>query len=342
MTKLAANGSTVLYSTYLGADQNEQLGAVAIDDSGNIIISGGTWSSDFPTTAGVFDSTYNGGLDIVITKFTPDGALLFSTFIGGSSDDNTWFSVLDGDNSIIINGWTISSDFPTSSNVYSDSYSGNGDGIIVKLSSDGSTLEFSTFIGGSAFDAVSAFVLDNVGICATVYTESNDFPTTEDAYNKTLGGDSDCAIVKFSTDGSILHYSTYLGGEGYDNVFDIALASSEEAYLCGPTNSTDFPTTPDAYSRTYVGGPIIENDNLDGTFLKIEIPPGPEPTTTTTTATTMTTTPTTTTTSIPPETTPTTTETTAAGPSGLEFLIVIPTLGLVIILSRHFKKKRKS
>jgi hypothetical protein len=273
VTKLSPDGRTLRYSTFLGGRDSEGGKAIAVDASGCAYITGLTESPDFPTTPGAYNTSYNGGgdypYDAFFTKLSPDGrTLLYSTFLGGSSADVGLAIAVDASGCAYITGGTESPNFPTTPGAYDPSYNGNGDVFVTKLSPDGRTLLYSTFLGGSSADVALAIAVDASG-CAyiTGYTSSSDFPTTPGAYyDPSYNGDADAFVTKLSPDGSTLRYSTFLGGskeeggisEGIDIAvdakgIDIAVDASGCAYITGYTESPDFPTTPGAYDPSYNG-----------------------------------------------------------------------------------------
>jgi Tol biopolymer transport system component len=264
VTKLSPDGRTLRYSTFLGGRDSEGGKAIAVDASGCAYITGLTESPDFPTTPGAYNTSYNGGgdypYDAFFTKLSPDGrTLLYSTFLGGSSADVGLAIAVDASGCAYITGGTESPNFPTTPGAYDPSYNGNGDVFVTKLSPDGRTLLYSTFLGGSSADVALAIAVDASG-CAyiTGYTSSSDFPTTPGAYDTSYnGGLRDAFVTKLSPDGSTLRYSTFLGGSkeegGISEGIDIAVDANGCAYITGVTLSPDFPTTPGAYDPSYNG-----------------------------------------------------------------------------------------
>ncbi|MHA2290033.1 MAG: hypothetical protein ACXABG_14705, partial [Promethearchaeota archaeon] len=208
--KLSSNGSTLLYSSYFGGSESEQITSLVLDDSDNVVLSGWTRSPDFNITASALNSTINSNRDNFISKLSPNGSsLLYSTFIGGSSNEEVFDIILDNENNYIISGWTASLDFPVTPDAYDTSLLGLADAFLLKLSADGSSLIFSTFIGGGvgfdASDCIANIVVDEVtsNIVGTGWTQSYSFPTTD---GSTYKGDwNDVIIVKFSGTGALLN-----------------------------------------------------------------------------------------------------------------------------------------
>ncbi|MHA1991362.1 MAG: SBBP repeat-containing protein [Candidatus Hodarchaeales archaeon] len=221
----------------------------------------------------VLNSTYSGGEyngDGFLAKFSADGYLLFSTYVGGSGDDLISSVVLDASGNIILEGGTLSHNFPIL-NAYDSTYGGGddhglvipyiGDGFLAKFSTDGQLL-FSTYVGGSGDDSISSVVVDHFGnIILAGGTTSADFPTLN-AYDSTFGGgDADSFLVIFSADGQLL-FSTYVGGSGDDWISSVVLDASGNIILAGGTSSADFPIL-NAYDSIFGGG-----DRDDGFLMK--------------------------------------------------------------------------
>ncbi len=253
----SSDGSTLLYSTYIGGSSHDIPRRIAIDSSGYIYITGYTQSSDFPTTNGAFDNTFNGGVfDAFVVKLKPDlSYLAYSTYFGGNDDDLGGDIAVDSSGNACIVGCTKSSDMPTTSGCYDDSFNGGDDDVFVaKFNSNGSDIIFSTYVGGNESDCGGGIALDSSdNIYVVGSTASSDFPVTNGAFDETHNGHEDCFIFKLSSDGSNLIYSTFLGGEYSDYAIAIALDSNENVYVTGMTNSRQFPVSNGAYNTTYHG-----------------------------------------------------------------------------------------
>ncbi|MEW5985544.1 MAG: SBBP repeat-containing protein [Chloroflexota bacterium] len=243
-------------STYLGGSALDYGRNVAVDSAGYIYIAGFTLSSDFPVTAGTYDTTHNGGLDIFLLKLTPAGdQLVFSTFVGGSGNDAPWAMAVSDDGAIYLAGDTQSTNFPVTAGAFDTSHNGGfEDAFILKMTADGSGLLYSTYLGGTGWDIATALVPDGNGaVYISGETWSNAFPSTPDAYDATYNGQADVFATRLNADGSDLLYSTYLGGAGIENPNDIALANGGEVTITGRTASANFPTTASAFDQTYGG-----------------------------------------------------------------------------------------
>jgi hypothetical protein len=257
--QLNASGSSLLYSTYLGGsgyDRSAHLGSLALDTSGNVYIVGDTDSSDFPITAGAFQTTFAGGRDVFVAKINATGSsLLYSTYFGGSDLDFGDGIALDSSGNTYLAGTTESFDFPTTGGAFqTTSGGGSSDAFVTKLNATGTGLLYSTYIGGSDSDDGYAIALDASGnTYLTGITTSSDFPITVGAYQATLVASGDAFVTKLNSVGTGLLYSTYLGGNGSEDGWGIAVDDSGNAYVAGFTTSSDFPTTPDAFQTTFGG-----------------------------------------------------------------------------------------
>ncbi len=258
VTKLDSTGSILLYSTYLGGRGGEEGFGIAIDAAGNAYVSGDTESSDFPTTPGAFDVTYNGFHDVFVTKLDSTGStLLYSTYLGGGdhSDESEGIAV-DAAGNAYVTGITRSSNFPTTPGAFDVTFNGFDDAFVTKLDSTGSTLLYSTYLGGSGSEQGEDIAVDAAGNAyVTGRTVSSDFPTTPGAFDVTLNvGGSDVFTTKLDSIGSTLLYSTYLGGSGPDSGEAIAVDAAGNAYVTGDVRSSNFPTAPGAFDVTFNGG----------------------------------------------------------------------------------------
>ena len=253
--KINSDCSSLLYSTYIGGSNDDYGFAIAYDSENNAYITGETSSTNFPTSSGCFDDSFNGDRDVFVFKLKSDGSeMLYSSFIGGSSSDYGYDISIDFENNTIITGYTRSSDFPTTPGCYDDSYNGNRDAFIFKLKSDGSTLIYSTYIGGSGWDYGYGIATDSNNITyITGRTKSSDFPTTAGCIDDSYNGDSDIFLIKLKPDGSNLLYSTYVGGSKYDSGESIVIDSENNVYITGVTSSSNFPVTSDCYDDTLNG-----------------------------------------------------------------------------------------
>ncbi len=251
VAKLGADGS-LLWSTYLGGSRDEAGVGIAVDGTGNAYVTGPTGSSNFPTLDG-WDTTYNGGEDwggdAFVSKFSTDGSLLWSTYLGGSSNDFGYGIAADTTGNACVTGMTYSTDFPTA-NGWDETRNGGWDAFVAEFSASGSLL-WSTYLGGNSSDYGRGIAVDTTGNAyVTGMTYSTDFPTPN-GWDTTQNGDEDAFVAKFSSDGSLL-WSTYLGGSGLDEGKSIAVDGTGNVYLTGMTCSTDVPM-PNTWDSTFNG-----------------------------------------------------------------------------------------
>jgi hypothetical protein len=261
VTKLSPSGAALEYSSYLGAGGFSFEGAngIAVDDDGSAYVTGFAGSGGFPTTPGAFDESHNGRNDVYVTKFSPSGAsLAYSTFLGGSNSDTGNGIAVDRDGNAYVTGFTASTDFPTSAGAPDRSHNGGvNDAFVAKLDPSGATLVSSTYLGGSGDDSGRAIAVDEKGKSAHVAgtTASSDFPTTDRAFDRSYNGGGDAFVTALERSGSALAYSTFLGGTGNDAGLAIAVdEKGKTAHVTGTTDSSDLPTTGDAFDRSYNGG----------------------------------------------------------------------------------------
>jgi len=248
VTKLASDGTTVLWSTYLGGSGSETGRAIALDAAGNVYVTGETNSPNFPTTPGAFRTTWSSGQDAFVVKFAPGGgSLVYSTYVGGSWDDYPRGIAVDASNCATIAGFTSSSDFPTTPGVVrptrSPVFPDGADGFIARLNAAGSGLIYATYLGtDGGTDEIFAVAVDAGGRpTVTGWTVSKNFPTTAGAFSRAYVYDRDGFVTRLTAAGTAYVYSTYVDGSGKDEPFAVTLDAAGNAYVAGRTSSTDFP-----------------------------------------------------------------------------------------------------
>lgn len=276
VSKFNGDLTNLLASTFLGGTSGDNTYSIALDSGKNVYVTGWTYSPDFPTTPGVYDTSYNGNIgdtsdrDTFISKLNENlTSLLASTYLGGSSYDsgsspNKNSMVLDSDGNVYVTGGTGSSDFPTTTGAYDNSFNGDSDVFVSKLNGNLTNLLASTYLGGSfstsgfsGYDEGFSIALDSDGnVCVTGYTNSLDFPTTTGAYDTFYNdakGAIDGFISKLNGDLKNLLASTYLGGSYTEVAKSLSIDSNGNIYVTGWTDSSDFPTTTGAYDNSYNG-----------------------------------------------------------------------------------------
>ncbi len=202
VTKLDSTGTGLVYSTFLGGAGTDAAVGIVQDADKNAYVGGSTDSSDFPTTAGAFDTSYETS-GAFVTKLNPTGkGLVYSTFLDGSSTDTLKGITLNSSRQAIVTGYTMSSDFPTTPGAADVSFGGgNGDAFITAFSADGASLVYSTFLGGSGFDISHAIAIESTSACYVTGQTSSDsatFPVTAGAFSTTLNGTADAFVAKLS------------------------------------------------------------------------------------------------------------------------------------------------
>jgi hypothetical protein len=268
--------SMLSISTFLGGSGADRANGLAIDGSRAIYVTGFTDSSNFPTTAGAFDTSHNGNYDVFVTKLNQFGMdLHYSTFLGGTGDDRGAAIALDAGKNAYVTGTTLSSGFPITAGAYDNTNTGGyRDFFITKVHSSGGSLVYSTYLGGADDDYGYGIAVDGNGNAYVVgITESSDFPTSSNAHDQTYnGGSSDAAVTKLNASGNELLYSTFLGGGSQDWGVAIAIDGSQNVTAAGYTSSSDFPTTAGAYDTTNNGGGDVFITKLPTTFPDIRQP----------------------------------------------------------------------
>ncbi|MCK5773692.1 MAG: SBBP repeat-containing protein, partial [Thermoplasmata archaeon] len=264
--KLSRGGDRTIYSTFLGGSNVDYGYGLAVDGSGSAYLVGSTLSNNYPTTSSAYDQQFQqtqSNKDIFVTKLSAGGnSLTYSTYIGRRGDDVGRGIVVDSSGYAYITGYSsrywnwAQYNYPTTSGAYDTSHNGGGyDAVVTKLHSNGGSLVYSTFLGDNDDDDYGrAIDIDSSGNAyVTGYTQSNGFPTTSTAFDRTYNGASDVFITKFNSAGSSLTFSTYLGGSGNDLGYDIELDARSRPYITGSTASTGFPTTGNGYQGSYQG-----------------------------------------------------------------------------------------
>lgn len=258
------------WSSFLGGDGWDDGMTICYDSVGNIYAVGCTGDHEFPyITPGAYQTTHGGptpettyGYDVSIARILPDGTgVIWCTFLGGDYGDIPYEAAVDGADNIYVVGETSSTNFPTTSGAYQTSLVGGRDGFMAIISSDGTTLNYATYLGGTGTDHCYGIALDDVGDAyVSGETTSTDFPTTTGTYQTANGGGWDAFVSKITPSGggtSDLLYSTYLGDLGEDRGRVIVLDGAGDICLTGITASSDFPTgsaTGTPYQTTYGGG----------------------------------------------------------------------------------------
>ena len=252
VTKLNPGGTALIYSTYLGGTDADEGRSIAVDTFGNAYVTGFTSSADFPT-ASPFQAAHGGSRDAFVSKLNPAGsALAYSTYLGGSGNDEGFGIAVDPLGNAYVTGTTVSVDYPTAT-PFQGARSADFDAFVTKLNPAGSALMYSTYLGGNGTDSGLDIAVDTVGNSyVTGFTSSTDFPTVS-ALQASNAGIFDAFVARLNPAGSALMYSTYLGGSSFDRASGIAVDTVGNAYVTGRTVSLDFPTA-NPFQAAHGGG----------------------------------------------------------------------------------------
>lgn len=285
ISKLNPGGTGLAYSTYIGGGYWDQPSAIVLDATGSAYITGSTGSSDFPTTAGAYQPALKGGWDLFVTKMKPTGtALVYSTFLGGSSDDFGLGIAVDSSGGAYVAGISASSDLPTTPGVFQPNpVPAQRNFFVSKLDSLGTGLVYSTFLGQGSEINVGGIAVDASGNAyVTGVTHSLDYPVTPGALQTQntsliLAFVDGSFLTEINGTGTALVYSTYLSGSGFE-LYDhyplesdaaqaIALDDFGNAYVVGGAVSSDFPTTLGAYQNYGTNQDILDEVYNPVTFV---------------------------------------------------------------------------
>ncbi|MHA1955303.1 MAG: SBBP repeat-containing protein [Candidatus Thorarchaeota archaeon] len=250
--KFAENGSLV-FATYLGGIGYEHVTTITTDSQGNIVVAGVTFSSTFPTTNDAYQSTYGGSGDGFLMKMSPSGELLYSTFFGGDGEDWIYGMEFDESDNYMFSGFTSSSGMATTG-AYQTSLSGSHDAFVSKMNSAGDTMLLFSYIGGTDRDQAWFMTVDSsYNFVLSGMTQSDDYPTTNGAYQETYGTNDDAMLTKILENGTDLVFSSYLGGGNEEAGIGLDVDSNDNILLTGYTESSNFPVN-NALEPTFKGG----------------------------------------------------------------------------------------
>ncbi|MFT4062849.1 MAG: PKD domain-containing protein [Edaphocola sp.] len=277
ISKFNASGTSLIYSTYLGGAADDMPHSLVVDDSNHLILAGKTLSANFPVKQGCYDTSHNGSYDIIVSKFNEAGTVLLgSTYIGGSGDDGVNVSpnfygnhdslrynygdgsrtevIVDRQGNIYVAASSQSAGFPITANAAKTSLTGTQDGVLLKMNSSLSQLVYSTFIGGSSFDAAYVLTLDTSETHVYVGggTQSSNFHTAAavGAWRSSYqGGTADGFICKFLNSGTYpLQKVTFVGTSAYDQIYGLQTDLEDRVYAMGQTMGA-FPVSSGVYSN---------------------------------------------------------------------------------------------
>ena len=261
VTELNATGSALVYSTYLGGSGQDVGFGIALDSANNTIVTGYSYSLDFPVTSGAFQTstTVNGAA--WVTKLNVGGTSeIYSTYLGGTTGTSAGNSIkVDSAGNAYVTGYTCASDFPTTPGVVQATFGGDctpagGDAFVTELNSTGSAPVYSTYLGGAGDDVGFSIGLDQSNnVYITGRSSSTNYPVTPGAFQSTMAGGYDCIYTILNSTGTSMLYSTYLGGTAVDVAFVMAVDKLGNSYMIGRSYSTNFPVTPGVLQSTLKG-----------------------------------------------------------------------------------------
>jgi uncharacterized protein (TIGR03437 family) len=257
VTKWSGDGKELVYATYLGGSYYDYATGIAVDRQGNAYVTGYTYSTDFPVTAGASQARNAGNFNAFLSKIGPNGdTLLYSTYLGGSTADAAFAIALDSAANVYLTGYAGSPDFPVTPGApqtrlqqgcpavpgVSPLYS-SGDAFVAKLSTGGEGLRYASFLGGTCADEGIGIAVDSQGNAYVAgATTSADFPVTKGALQQAFrGGSTTGFLVRISSQGTTLDYATYLGGGSGDSALAVAVDAKGAAYVTGSTWGFDQP-----------------------------------------------------------------------------------------------------
>ena len=255
---LDGSGKKLLFSSYFGGGSGDSAGALALEPGGTILVAGGTYSLDFPTTSNAWSQTYLGGAeDGFLARFDAKVSRLeYSSYLGGKKLDFVYSVGLGVKGVIYLCGITSSPGFPVTTGALCTSYQGGYyDAFLTRFDPKTMKIFSSTFLGGNGADRVFGQICfgSNGSVFVGGYTASRDFPTTPGAWDRTYNGGSghiyDAFVARLDPSLKALIFSTYLGAPGLDRCYGLAVDAQGRPLLVGHTYSPDFPTTPCAWDR---------------------------------------------------------------------------------------------
>jgi hypothetical protein len=263
VTKINPEGNALVYSSYFGTGAVDAQD-IGVDSAGSVYLTGEAGAGGIPIVNAIQSNFGGGELDAFLTKINPAGnGLIYSTYLGGAGSERGLAIAVDGAGNAYVTGYTDSLNFPTV-NPRQASNAGYDDVFITKINPSGSTLVFSTYLGGEFSEFGNAIAVDpagNIHVCGTTF--SSNFPTVN-AIQGTDAGDDEAIVAKLSPGGDSLLYSTYLGGSEREYGQGIAADSLGNTYVTGITRSGDFPVTTQAFDKTHSG-----DGGTDGFVTKI-------------------------------------------------------------------------
>lgn len=276
LMKLSPAGE-LIFSTYIGGTGSEfYCLQITLDDFGNVYVGFTTDSKDLPVSDNAYQKSIKGDNDHYIIKFSNDCRYIASSYLGGSASDH-WTRLAVHNKTLYLFGKTKSQDFPSTIGSIQMEYDNSappdstkwwlsGDITITVLSLNLDKILYSTYLGGKSLDYITSYSFDLKGkIILAGGTYSDNFPATKNAFRKTMVGEKDGFLTIINKKLSKIYYSTFIGGDSTDQVNSVVVENSKNIVLTGETKSPDFPVTPDALNKKYIGG------NSDGFIMKFNL-----------------------------------------------------------------------
>jgi hypothetical protein len=245
LTRIGEDTPFTSFGSFLGGSDREIGNATAIDGNGDIYVAGKTWSNNFPTTVGAHDTSLGGTTDGFLTKVSRTGTVLWSTYFGGSGDEEVLDVATDANGNVWIIGNTTSSNM-TTLGAFDSTLGGTQDAFVARFNGTTGQLQFSSYLGGSSSDSGNAIAIGNGNTWVAGSTSSSDF-TMVSAFDSTYSG-GDAFIARISA-ADTLNFSSFLGGSGSESINAIAVDTAGNAYVTGSTTSNNYPT-PNGFDTT--------------------------------------------------------------------------------------------
>ncbi|WP_350292736.1 SBBP repeat-containing protein [uncultured Croceitalea sp.] len=252
IVKVNNEGTDIGYIVQMGGKEWEAIQGIISDPEGNIYAVGTTYSPDFPIHKNGFQTTFGGKSDAFVVKLNSEGKVIWSTFLGGSENEDGRGIALNEKGNIHIVGRTASKNFPVTDKAIQSKSAGGIDAFITTLNSNGEMVR-STYLGGKGDDIGFSIDIDNTGqLYVAGTTNSIDFPI-KNAMQEENNGGNDVFLVVIDMTGTVISYASYLGGKGTDQLYDIDIDSSGNVFILGVTDSSNYPTTRKAFQSNFGG-----------------------------------------------------------------------------------------